>query len=124
MLYKHHGMGTGFSGGYHEYFGDAVDSDAVVYMQLANHLLHSLTHVCTSWCGWLGGVWGRGGCKWVWMHVQGERGTGVGACGPSSVLPCLRGQRWLVWGRHPLVPIPRTSRHSSPPPSSAGADHC
>ena len=45
MLYTHHGMGTGFSGGYHEYFGDDVDGDAVTYMMLANHMLHSLTHV-------------------------------------------------------------------------------
>lgn len=34
MMYKHHGMGTGFSGGYHEYFGDAVDDEAVVYLML------------------------------------------------------------------------------------------
>jgi hypothetical protein len=25
MLYVHHGMGTGFSGGYHEYFSEATD---------------------------------------------------------------------------------------------------
>jgi 1,4-alpha-glucan branching enzyme len=34
MLYSHHGIGTGFSGGYHEYFGPAVDSDAQVYLML------------------------------------------------------------------------------------------
>ncbi|KAM0246397.1 hypothetical protein ACHAP5_004710 [Fusarium lateritium] len=42
MLYTHHGMGTGFSGGYHEYFGADVDEEAVVYMMLANELLHEL----------------------------------------------------------------------------------
>lgn len=42
MMYKHHGMGTGFSGGYHEYFGDQVDEEAVVYLMLANELLHTL----------------------------------------------------------------------------------
>jgi len=42
MMYTHHGMGTGFSGGYHEYFGDQVDNEAVVYMMLANEMLHSL----------------------------------------------------------------------------------
>ncbi|EKJ75014.1 hypothetical protein FPSE_04834 [Fusarium pseudograminearum CS3096] len=42
MLYVHHGMGTGFSGGYHEYFGSDVDEEAVVYMMLANEMLHQL----------------------------------------------------------------------------------
>ncbi|EED21643.1 glycogen branching enzyme GbeA, putative [Talaromyces stipitatus ATCC 10500] len=42
MLYTHHGIGTGFSGGYHEYFGPAVDSDSVMYLQLANEMLHQL----------------------------------------------------------------------------------
>ena len=43
MLYKHHGLGTGFSGGYHEYFGDSVDDEAVLYLTLANELIHRLT---------------------------------------------------------------------------------
>ncbi|KAH7903555.1 glycoside hydrolase superfamily [Hygrophoropsis aurantiaca] len=34
MMYMHHGIGTGFSGGYHEYFGDAVDEEALVYLML------------------------------------------------------------------------------------------
>ncbi|KAH8698364.1 putative glycogen branching enzyme GbeA [Talaromyces proteolyticus] len=42
MLYTHHGIGTGFSGGYHEYFGPAVDTDSVMYLQLANEMLHQL----------------------------------------------------------------------------------
>ncbi|GAA6008035.1 hypothetical protein JCM10207_007005 [Rhodosporidiobolus poonsookiae] len=42
MLYTHHGIGTGFSGGYHEYFGDGVDEEAVVYLMLANSMLHAL----------------------------------------------------------------------------------
>lgn len=42
MLYTHHGIGTGFSGGYHEYFGPAVDEDGVVYLMLANEMLHDL----------------------------------------------------------------------------------
>ena len=32
----------GFSGGYHEYFGDGVDEDGVIYMMLANEMLHNL----------------------------------------------------------------------------------
>ncbi|KIV86609.1 1,4-alpha-glucan-branching enzyme [Exophiala sideris] len=42
MLYTHHGIGTGFSGGYHEYFGPNVDEDGVVYLMLANEMLHSI----------------------------------------------------------------------------------
>ncbi|CAN9360378.1 unnamed protein product [Alternaria alternata] len=42
MLYTHHGIGTGFSGGYHEYFGPSVDEEAVVYLMIANELLHTL----------------------------------------------------------------------------------
>ena len=34
MMYKDHGIGSGFSGGYHEYFGDNVDTEAVVYLML------------------------------------------------------------------------------------------
>ncbi len=43
MLYKHHGIGTGFSGGYHEYFGDSVDEEGVNYLMLANQLIHQLS---------------------------------------------------------------------------------
>ncbi|ELQ43365.1 1,4-alpha-glucan-branching enzyme [Pyricularia oryzae Y34] len=42
MLYLHHGMGTGFSGGYHEYFGPDADEEALVYLMLANKMLHEL----------------------------------------------------------------------------------
>lgn len=40
MLYHNHGIGTGFSGDYSEYFGLNVDTDAVTYMALANKILH------------------------------------------------------------------------------------
>ena len=42
MLYHHHGIGTGFSGGYHEYYGPGVDEDGVVYLMIANEMLHTL----------------------------------------------------------------------------------
>ena len=32
----------GFSGGYHEYFGPNTDTDAVVYLMLANYLVEKL----------------------------------------------------------------------------------
>lgn len=44
MLYHHHGIGQGFSGGYHEYFGEdaGVDEQAVNYLILANTLIKTL----------------------------------------------------------------------------------
>ncbi|KAI5124749.1 hypothetical protein M0805_005383 [Coniferiporia weirii] len=42
MMYSHHGIGTGFSGGYHEYFGDQVDEEGVVYLMLANDMVHDM----------------------------------------------------------------------------------
>lgn len=42
MIYTHHGIGTGFSGGYHEYFGPSVDTEGVVYLMLANDMIHEL----------------------------------------------------------------------------------
>ncbi|GAA5999910.1 1,4-alpha-glucan branching enzyme [Rhodotorula paludigena] len=49
MMYTHHGIGTGFSGGYHEYFGDEkVDEEALVYLMLANTMLHELYPHCLT----------------------------------------------------------------------------
>ena len=48
MLYTHHGIGTGFSGGYHEYFGPNVDEDGVVYLMIANQMLHSIFPNCIT----------------------------------------------------------------------------
>jgi len=41
MLYLDHGLGRAFNG-YHDYFGDNVDEDAVTYLKLANVLTHTL----------------------------------------------------------------------------------
>jgi 1,4-alpha-glucan branching enzyme len=41
MLYLHHGIAYGFTGDYREYFNELVDSEAVNYLVLANHMLHS-----------------------------------------------------------------------------------
>lgn len=44
MLYLHHGVGAGFSGGYHEYFGSStVDEQAITYLILANELIKQLS---------------------------------------------------------------------------------
>lgn len=48
MLYTHHGIGTGFSGGYHEYFGSSVDEEGVMYLALANEMLHNLYPDCIT----------------------------------------------------------------------------
>lgn len=42
VLYTSHGIGTGFSGGYHEYFGPGVDEEGVTYLMIANELIHKL----------------------------------------------------------------------------------
>ncbi|KAI9680336.1 MAG: alpha-1,4-glucan branching enzyme [Trizodia sp. TS-e1964] len=48
MIYTHHGIGTGFSGGYHEYFGPNVDQDGLVYLMIANEMLHTLYPDCIT----------------------------------------------------------------------------
>ena len=42
MLYHHHGIDVGFSGNYSEYCSPSTNVDAVVYLMLANTLIHSL----------------------------------------------------------------------------------
>lgn len=42
ILYHSRGVGQGFSGHYDEYYGLNVDFEGVVYLMLANHLLHHL----------------------------------------------------------------------------------
>lgn len=42
MLYHSRGAGQGFSGHYDEYYGLNVDIEGVVYLMLANHMLHDL----------------------------------------------------------------------------------
>ena len=41
-------FGSGFSGGYHEYFGPGVDEDGVVYLMLANEMLHETYPDCIT----------------------------------------------------------------------------
>jgi len=40
MLYHHHGIATGFSGNYNEYFGMDTDVEALGYLMLANDIVH------------------------------------------------------------------------------------
>jgi 1,4-alpha-glucan branching enzyme len=42
MLYHHHGINVGFSGNYAEYFSFNTDIDGVLYLMLANDLVHQL----------------------------------------------------------------------------------
>eukprot|EP00249_Psilotum_nudum_P020063 c27542_g1_i7 orf=460-2403(+) len=41
MLYRHHGLNMSFTGNYSEYFDVTTDVDALVYLMLANDLIHS-----------------------------------------------------------------------------------
>lgn len=40
--------GTAFSGDYSEYFGLQVDEESLVYLMLANHILHTLYPECIT----------------------------------------------------------------------------
>lgn len=42
MLYHHHGINMTFTGNYSEYFSEATDVDAVVYLMLSNCLVHNI----------------------------------------------------------------------------------
>eukprot|EP00446_Apocalathium_sp_SHHI-4_P038691 CAMPEP_0177305258 /NCGR_PEP_ID=MMETSP0368-20130122/7081_1 /TAXON_ID=447022 ORGANISM="Scrippsiella hangoei-like, Strain SHHI-4" /NCGR_SAMPLE_ID=MMETSP0368 /ASSEMBLY_ACC=CAM_ASM_000363 /LENGTH=818 /DNA_ID=CAMNT_0018763881 /DNA_START=42 /DNA_END=2496 /DNA_ORIENTATION=+ len=42
MLYQSHGIGKGYTGGYHEYFGDDAEIESHIYLMLANDLIHSV----------------------------------------------------------------------------------
>ncbi|XP_073275116.1 1,4-alpha-glucan-branching enzyme-like isoform X2 [Primulina huaijiensis] len=42
MLYHHHGINMAFTGNYNEYFSETTDVDAVVYLMLANDLIHGV----------------------------------------------------------------------------------
>ena len=42
ILFNHHGIGFSFSGNYHEYFGMYTDLDGIVYLMLANTLIHRI----------------------------------------------------------------------------------
>lgn len=42
MMYLHHGINVGFTGNYKEYFGTHVDVEGIVYLMLANDLVHSI----------------------------------------------------------------------------------
>ena len=41
-------LDRGFSGGYHEYFGAGVDLEGVVYLMLANEMLHTVYPNCIT----------------------------------------------------------------------------
>lgn len=48
MLYHSHGLGTGFSGDYNEYFGMATDTESFNYLQLANYVSKKLHPTCVT----------------------------------------------------------------------------
>lgn len=42
MIYHDHGLGHGFGGDYPDYFGLGVDTESLIYLMLANDMLHSI----------------------------------------------------------------------------------
>lgn len=48
MLYHSRGVGQGFSGHYDDYFNLNVDTNALIYLMLANYMLHKLYPDCIT----------------------------------------------------------------------------
>jgi 1,4-alpha-glucan branching enzyme len=48
MLYHSHGIAHGFTGNYDEYFGIATDTESILYLMLANYLLHEKYPECVT----------------------------------------------------------------------------
>ena len=86
MLYWHHGINMAFSGDYNEYFSPATNVDAVVYLMLANDLIHELLPQASS--------------RWGMQH-----GGTSSLCWPV-VLPdiTLLGPAWLARMSNMLLP--------------------
>ena len=42
MIYHDHGLGHGFGGDYPNFFDMGVDTESITYLQLANHMIHTL----------------------------------------------------------------------------------
>src|SRR5207248_5730467 len=59
MIYLDHGLGKAF-GSYDDYFGLNVDYDAVVYLQLANQLAHTVRPDCITIAEDVSGMVGTG----------------------------------------------------------------
>lgn len=69
----------GFSGGYHEYFGPNVDEDGVVYLMLANEMLHQLYPDCITIAEDVSGMpISDGHPGYVHQVVEGEGGLRMG----------------------------------------------
>lgn len=47
MVYRDHGLGRAFTG-YDDYFGDNINQDALVYLRLANELVHTIKPNATT----------------------------------------------------------------------------
>jgi len=70
------GIGKGYTGGYHEYFGPDADIDSHIYLMLANDLIHSvvpLVHfgvilpvMSKEWCLKEWGTWMKLKLHLVW----------------------------------------------------------
>ncbi|QSL64672.1 hypothetical protein MERGE_001974 [Pneumocystis wakefieldiae] len=48
IMYSHHGIGVSFSGNYDEYFGPDADDEGIVYLTLANEILHRFYPFCIT----------------------------------------------------------------------------
>lgn len=100
MLYHHHGAGRGFSGSYADYFSDETNEEAVVYLMLANRLLHELVPDAVSVAEDVSGMPALG-------RPVGEGGLGfdyrLGMAVPDKWIELLKDRRDEDWGMEELM---------------------
>ncbi|GFR43347.1 hypothetical protein Agub_g4269 [Astrephomene gubernaculifera] len=108
MMYHHHGLSYTFTGAYEEYFGLNTDVDALVYLMLANNMLHDLFPNCVTIAEDVSGMpalcrpWHEGGLgfdyrlhmaaadKWVELL----RGRPDGGWDPGEIAHTLTNRRY------------------------------
>lgn len=97
MIYHDHGLGHGFGGDYPDYFGLGVDTESLIYLMLANDMLHTLHPDVITVAEEVSGMPGL--CRPV-----AEGGTGfdyrLGMAAPDmwiKILKALKDEDWHMW---------------------------
>ncbi|XP_051139196.1 1,4-alpha-glucan-branching enzyme-like isoform X2 [Andrographis paniculata] len=100
MLYHHHGINMSFTGDYNEYFSEATDVDAVIYLMLANDLIHSILPEATVIAEDVSGMPGLG-------RPVSEGGVGFDyrlAMGiPDKWIDYLKNKKDEEWSMHEIM---------------------
>jgi 1,4-alpha-glucan branching enzyme len=108
MLYRDHGLGTSFTS-YDQYFGANVDEDAVLYLQLANELVHAVRAGTQSLAEDMSGMAGM-------ARPSAEGGLGFDyrlAMGiPDFWIKLLKEKRDDDWSMHEIYHVLLNRRHT------------